>query len=162
MSAQVESRRQQAAHGTGQPASHGTGQPAPHGTGRSRAVPAEAEAAAAEDAGRADGADMRALLENLDGQIVAMVLRRAALARHYHAQRRTAGLPQSELAWENQVLGRYAEPLGSRGTDIGRAVLALSQAAPRRPGTKETNGESPRKENASARTTESARGDPPR
>ncbi|MFJ8154973.1 hypothetical protein [Streptomyces sp. NPDC094468] len=159
MSAQVESRRQQAAHGTGQPASHGAGQPAPHGTGRSRAVPAEADA---EAAGRADGADMRALLENLDVQIVAMVLRRAALARHYHAQRRTAGLPQSELAWENQVLGRYAEPLGSRGTDIGRAVLALSQAAPRRPGTKETNGESPRKENASARTTESARGDPPR
>ncbi|MEU2622620.1 hypothetical protein ABZ642_31600 [Streptomyces sp. NPDC007157] len=154
MSAPVESRRQSA----------------PRGTCRPRAVPSDAEAdeparadggATPAEPARGDGSDIRALLENLDGQIVAMVLRRAALARHYHALRRTAGLPQSELAWENQVLRQYTEPLGTKGTDIGRAVLALSRAAPRRPGTNETNGGSPRKENPSVRTTESARGDPP-
>ncbi|MFG2951515.1 hypothetical protein [Streptomyces adustus] len=92
---------------------------------------------------RAAGGELRALLENLDGQIVAMVLRRTELARHYHALRRSAGLPQSELAWENQELRRYAEQLGGRGTDIGRAVLALSRAAPARPGTDATNGGKP-------------------
>lgn len=101
-------------------------QPAPRGAHRPRTVPAHPTTVErAHDEG-----DLRALLDNLDGQIIAMVLRRAELARHYHAQRRTAGLPQSELNWENQMLRRYAELLGRKGTDIGRAVLALSQAGP--------------------------------
>jgi chorismate mutase len=133
--------------------------PAPRGTCRPRSGLSHAEA---DEPMRADGGDLRALLENLDGQIVAMVLRRAELARHYHALRRSAGLPQSELAWENRVLRRYAELLGGKGTDIGRAVLALSRSAPPRLGPDEMNEGTPRKEDPSARTMESARGDPPR
>ncbi|MEU6479368.1 hypothetical protein ABZ858_21235 [Streptomyces sp. NPDC047017] len=112
MSAPVESRRQ----------------PAPRGAHRPRAA-VPARATTVEPARDAD--DLRVLLDHLDGQIITLVLRRAELARHYQAQRRTAGLPQSELNLENEMLRRYAELLGRKGTDIGRAVLALSQAGPR-------------------------------
>ncbi|HEY9370021.1 hypothetical protein [Streptomyces sp.] len=74
-----------------------------------------------------DGREIRALLDDLDGQIISMVLRRAELARHDQSVRRTSGLPASELARENGVLRRYAEELGRHGVDIGRAVLVLSQ-----------------------------------
>ncbi|WP_326699988.1 chorismate mutase [Streptomyces sp. NBC_01754] len=76
-----------------------------------------------------DGREIRALLDDLDNQIVSMVLRRAELARYEQSARRRSGLPASELARENGVLGRYAEELGRQGVDIGRAVLVLSHLA---------------------------------
>ncbi|MGV9566380.1 hypothetical protein [Streptomyces sp. NPDC003480] len=149
-------------------------QPAPHGTHRPRAVPAHpaadraARAAGGERAGAvkgeragAAGGEARAPLENLDGQIATIVLRRAELAWHYHALRRTAWLPQPEPAWESQVPRRYAALLGTKDVDIGRAVLALSQAA-RGVGRNDRNGGTTGKEKPFVRTTESARGDPPR
>ncbi|MFG2576082.1 chorismate mutase [Streptomyces sp. NPDC048481] len=84
-----------------------------------RAVPA--------DAGEAE---VRALLADLDGQIITLVLRRAELARYDQSARRLSGLPASELAWENAVLGRYADALGRQGADIGRALLMLSRLPP--------------------------------
>ncbi|MCQ9131384.1 MULTISPECIES: chorismate mutase [Streptomyces] len=74
--------------------------------------------------------EVRALLADLDGQIITMVLRRAELARYDQSTRRLSGLPASELAWENAVLGRYADALGRAGVDIGRALLALSRLPP--------------------------------
>ncbi|MEU5631213.1 hypothetical protein ACH47C_15860 [Streptomyces rishiriensis] len=71
--------------------------------------------------------EIRALLADLDGQIITLVLRRAELARYDQSARRLSGLPASELAWENAVLGRYAEALGRHGADIGRALLTLSR-----------------------------------
>ncbi|SCD29200.1 Chorismate mutase type II [Streptomyces sp. di188] len=71
-------------------------------------------------------------LGDLDGQIVALLLRRAELADRHRRLRLAAGLPAAELAWENQVLTRYGDRLGPRGTDIGRAVLALPRPG-RRP-----------------------------
>ncbi|WP_338778185.1 chorismate mutase family protein [Streptomyces sp. DG1A-41] len=41
--------------------------------------------------------------------------------------RRLSGLPAAELAWENSVLGRYADELGRQGVDVGRALLTLSR-----------------------------------
>ncbi|GAB7108607.1 hypothetical protein JCM4814A_69210 [Streptomyces phaeofaciens JCM 4814] len=71
--------------------------------------------------GLADG------LDSLDDQIIALLLRRAELARGHRSARRTAGLPASELTWENRVLARYGARLGRPGTGIGRAVLALTE-----------------------------------
>ncbi|GGS14182.1 hypothetical protein GCM10010269_61870 [Streptomyces humidus] len=74
--------------------------------------------------------EVRARLAELDGQIITMVLRRAELARYDQSSRRLSGLPASELAWENAVLGRYADALGRQGADIGRALLTLSRLPP--------------------------------
>ncbi|MER6784450.1 hypothetical protein ABT330_07425 [Streptomyces sp. NPDC000658] len=74
--------------------------------------------------------EVRALLADLDGQIITMVLRRAELARYDQSSRRLSGLPASELAWENAVLGRYADALGRPGADIGRALLTLARLPP--------------------------------
>ncbi|MFH8515267.1 hypothetical protein ACH4CE_09150 [Streptomyces gelaticus] len=71
--------------------------------------------------------EIRALLSDLDGKIVSMVLRRVELARYDQSLRRLSGMPVSELAWENGVLERYGDELGRKGVDIGRAVLALSR-----------------------------------
>jgi hypothetical protein len=71
--------------------------------------------------------EVRALLADLDGQIISMVLRRVELARYDQSSRRLSGLPAAELAWENGVLGRYADALGRQGVDIGRALLTLSR-----------------------------------
>ncbi|MFF8102500.1 hypothetical protein ACF07S_22590 [Streptomyces sp. NPDC016640] len=77
--------------------------------------------------GAAGEREVRAVLADLDGQIISLVLRRAELARHDQALRRLSGLPVSELAWENGVLARYAGELGRQGADIGRALLMLSR-----------------------------------
>jgi chorismate mutase len=82
---------------------------------------------------RTDRREIRALLDDLDGQIISMVLRRAELARYEQSARRMSGLPASELARDNSVLGRYAEELGQQGVGIGRAVLVLSQLTHRVP-----------------------------
>ncbi|MFD0339549.1 hypothetical protein ACFVH0_12755 [Streptomyces sp. NPDC127117] len=71
--------------------------------------------------------EVRALLADLDGKIISMVLRRVELARYDQSLRRLSGMPVSELAWENEVLERYGDELGRKGVDIGRAVLALSR-----------------------------------
>ncbi|MFJ5534775.1 hypothetical protein [Streptomyces sp. NPDC093261] len=71
--------------------------------------------------------DIRAVLDDLDEQIVSIVLHRIELGRRYQSIRRTEGLPASELTWENLVLRRYASRLGSKGAAIARAVLSLSQ-----------------------------------
>ncbi|MCZ7460336.1 chorismate mutase [Streptomyces sp. WMMC940] len=76
-----------------------------------------------------DGREIRMLLDDLDGQIISMLLRRAELARYEQSARRRSGLPASELARENWVLTRYAVELGRQGADIGRAVLVLSHLA---------------------------------
>jgi len=73
------------------------------------------------------GRDIRAIVDELDDQIVRAVLCRAELARQEQSERRRAGLPASELAWENAMLARYADRLGRKGADIARAVLSLSQ-----------------------------------
>ncbi|MFG2193645.1 hypothetical protein [Streptomyces sp. NPDC048639] len=78
-------------------------------------------------AAQTHGREIRAVLDDLDEQIVAMVLRRAELARRYQSVRRMSGLPATELAWENRTLGRFADRLGAKGADIARAVLSLSQ-----------------------------------
>ncbi|MGW0538199.1 ATP-grasp domain-containing protein [Streptomyces sp. NPDC003032] len=74
-----------------------------------------------------DARDTRSVVSELDGHIVSMVLRRAELARRDQAARQQAGLPASELAWENAVVNRYADQLGRQGADIALAVLALSR-----------------------------------
>ncbi|MEU6084096.1 hypothetical protein [Streptomyces sp. NPDC047108] len=80
-------------------------------------------------AAQTHGREIRAVLDDLDEQIVAMVLRRAELARRYQSVRRVSGLPATELAWENRTLSRFADRLGAKGADIARAVLSLSQLA---------------------------------
>lgn len=68
-------------------------------------------------------------IEGLDDEIITLLLRRAVLGSVYQTARQRAGLPASELAWQNRVLGRYGNHLGRKGIDIGMAVLALPSPA---------------------------------
>jgi len=70
----------------------------------------------------------RAIIEDLDEQIISMILRRAELARRHQSLRRAAGLPDIELARENEELRRYVARLGRQGAEIARVVLSLSRA----------------------------------
>jgi chorismate mutase len=73
--------------------------------------------------GRAD----ESILEDLDEQIIAMVLRRTELARRYQSERRMEGLPTRDLARENAMLRRYVSRLGRYGAEVAGPVLSLSQ-----------------------------------
>jgi chorismate mutase len=69
------------------------------------------------------------VLGELDEQIVAMILRRAALIREHESARRVAGLPARELARETAFVRRYAARLGRHGAEVARSVLSLSRSA---------------------------------
>ncbi|MEV6314522.1 hypothetical protein [Streptomyces sp. NPDC051776] len=121
MTAPVESRRQSAVQYRGAVPGGGT----PGAASRSGTPGGAAQT---------HGREIRAVLDDLDEQIIAMVLRRAELARRYQSVRRVSGLPATELAWENRMLCRFADRLGTKGADIARAVLSLSQLATARGG----------------------------
>ncbi|MFF1905905.1 hypothetical protein [Kitasatospora sp. NPDC058218] len=71
--------------------------------------------------------DELAELAELDGQLIAQLLRRARCARAHQLGRRAAGLPASTLSHENAMLRQYTARLGQPGADIALAILALSR-----------------------------------
>ncbi|MGV9269087.1 hypothetical protein ACWDRR_30965 [Kitasatospora sp. NPDC003701] len=80
-------------------------------------------------AGHTDPADVAdvADLAELDGQLIAQLLRRARCARAQQLGRRAAGLPASTLSQENAMLRQYSSRLGQPGAEIALAILALSR-----------------------------------
>lgn len=68
-------------------------------------------------------------VDELDEQVVALILCRAAQARRDESARRAQGLPARQLTRENEMVQRFAARLGERGSVIAAAVLALSRPA---------------------------------
>lgn len=67
----------------------------------------------------------RALIDEVDEQILALITRRRQISREVQTRRMAAGGPRVELDRENAVLARFADRLGSPGRDLALAVLSL-------------------------------------
>jgi hypothetical protein len=69
----------------------------------------------------------RKSLNELDEQLICLLVSRVDRAREDQRARQAAGLPATRLSWENEMLRSYASRLGEHGTQIARAILALSR-----------------------------------
>lgn len=67
-------------------------------------------------------------LDALDGEIIALLTRRAVCAHEAEQARVRSGGPRTSLAEENQVIERYGAELGKPGVTLALALLRLSRA----------------------------------
>jgi chorismate mutase len=70
---------------------------------------------------------LRARIDDLDGQILALVHERSAVSARIGAARRAAGGPRIVHARENEVVGRWRGALGRPGAAIALALLELGR-----------------------------------
>ncbi|HVX46112.1 MAG TPA: chorismate mutase [Mycobacteriales bacterium] len=69
--------------------------------------------------------DLRARIDQLDGQIMRLLDQRAKLSGQVQAHRIAAGGVRLALGREQAVLQTYRAGLGESGTAVGEAVLRL-------------------------------------
>ena len=72
-----------------------------------------------------DVAAGRAVIDDLDTQILQLVAQRRDASRRVQHLRRVAGTPGIQYARENEIIARYAAGLGSPGTRLALLVLEL-------------------------------------
>jgi chorismate mutase len=73
--------------------------------------------------------DLRAEIDALDAELVALVERRRQVSRRIQAERVAAGGPRIVHAREAEVVGRWRQRLGAPGGRIALALLELSRGA---------------------------------
>lgn len=84
----------------------------------------------AEDTGVAEViAAGRARIDELDGQIVALVQQRLEVSRAIQRARLAAGGRRVEHSREVDIVNRYAAALGRPGADVALALLTLARGA---------------------------------
>ena len=83
-------------------------------------------------AGRVD--ELRRVIDDLDDQIIATLIRRIEVSREIQATRMSAGLPRIQYARENRVIERYTDAVGPAGTDLALEILRASRGDPARQG----------------------------
>lgn len=71
--------------------------------------------------------DLRAEIDALDAELVALVERRREVSRRIQAERIAAGGPRIVHAREADVVGRWRTSLGAPGGRIALALLELSR-----------------------------------
>jgi chorismate mutase len=69
--------------------------------------------------------DLRARIDQLDGQIMRLLGQRAELSGQVQAHRIASGGVRLALGREQAVLRAYRDGLGDSGTAVGEAVLRL-------------------------------------
>jgi chorismate mutase len=72
-------------------------------------------------------ADLRAEIDALDAELLALVRRRSEVSARIGAVRRAAGGPRVVHARENEVVGRWRADLGRPGAAIALALLELGR-----------------------------------
>lgn len=72
-----------------------------------------------------DVASGRAVLDEIDADIRALVARRIAVSRQVQALRRKDGQHGIQHHRENEIIARYVDDFGDQGADIALAVLQL-------------------------------------
>jgi chorismate mutase len=70
-------------------------------------------------------ADGRALIDGLDDQVRALLLRRAAISRQVQALRQAGGGPRVQHRRENEIIAEYRAALGRPGVGVALAILGL-------------------------------------
>ena len=71
----------------------------------------------------------RAVIDDLDAQIVRLVEQRQQVSRRVQQLRRSAGTTGIQYARENQVIARYTSELGQPGTRLALLLLELCRGA---------------------------------
>ncbi|MEU8827772.1 hypothetical protein [Streptomyces sp. NPDC048636] len=71
--------------------------------------------------------EQRAIVEELDRAIAALVQQRGAAARQLGKLRGAMGVPRSELAVENEILRHYRTELGPLGNRLGLLLLEMAR-----------------------------------
>ena len=72
-----------------------------------------------------DVAAGRAVIDDLDAQILQLVAERRDASRRIQHLRRVAGVPGIQYARENEIIARYTSGLGSSGARLALLVLEL-------------------------------------
>ena len=67
----------------------------------------------------------RAVIDDLDAQILQLVEQRRQVSRRIQQLRREAGSPGIQYARENEVIGRYTTGLGQPGARLALLLLEL-------------------------------------
>ena len=67
--------------------------------------------------------DGRAVLDNIDDQVIALLARRRAMSKQVQQLRMDAGGSRVEHSRENAIIRRYADSLGDGGVELALAVL---------------------------------------
>nr|WP_243407565.1 chorismate mutase [Frankia canadensis] len=78
-------------------------------------------------------AEGRQLIDDIDGQLRALLATRRDLSRQIQALRGIEGGPRIEHARENEIIAAWAEELGPRGVEIAMAVLTMCRGAASQP-----------------------------
>ena len=78
--------------------------------------------------------ELRGVIDAIDDEIIAALIRRFHVSREIQATRMAAGLPRIQHAREHRVIQRYADALGPIGTELALEVLSLSRGNPTRLG----------------------------
>jgi chorismate mutase len=68
-------------------------------------------------------ADLRARIDEIDSQIIALWQERAAISREVGATRVAAGGTRLVLAREREILDRFSAALGADGTQLALLIL---------------------------------------
>lgn len=71
--------------------------------------------------------EQRVRIAGLDRTIAALIRQRTESARRLGELRAAMGRPRSELAWENESLGRYRAELGPLGVRLGLLLLEMAR-----------------------------------
>lgn len=74
-------------------------------------------------------ADGRALIDDIDAQIRALVARRRAVSHEVQSLRRSAGGPRIEHSRENEILSRYGDALGRPGVAMAMSILEICRGS---------------------------------
>lgn len=69
-------------------------------------------------------ADGRALIDDIDGQLLELLARRRGVSTQIQRLRVAGGGSRVEHSRENAIIRRYAETLGDGGAELALAVLA--------------------------------------
>jgi chorismate mutase len=92
-------------------------------TDSAAATRAPAESAAATPALE----EQRHLVARLDDTIIRLIRQRNAECARLEQVRHSLGQPRVELSWENSMLQRYRNGLGTQGTELGLLLLKMSR-----------------------------------
>ncbi|MFF1511199.1 chorismate mutase [Streptomyces sp. NPDC058326] len=83
----------------------------------------------AETSERPGIAEDRVAIDALDGEIIDLLARRAAISARIQQSRIDTGGPRTELSREMDILARYRDGLGSYGTQVAMSILKLCRGA---------------------------------
>lgn len=89
-----------------------------------------AQLGAARSTDPVDVTDVRAVIDNLDDQIINLLLQRAATSQQAQQRRLAAGGTRRDLNRERVLFARYQTSLGATGLEVAAAVLRLCRGNP--------------------------------